>query len=142
MGTKEGNSALMPKPIEALSVSNGINASKDFATALFMGLTSGARGCFDQPLAHRQSPSKDSTVLLDLVPSTRSSLIAQSITGGVPRAVGAAAISGAAFFGGVFDILSGRINDVNVQPDDNPRNVQVEGCFSALKKNDRTRRDG
>lgn len=92
---------------EGLLVRDNADASKDFTTTLSTSLNSDGRNLFDQPLVNKDQPlsthnqlpsSKYSTALPGLVPSTKSSLIAQSLGEDIQRA---AAGANAALWGGV-----------------------------------------
>lgn len=147
---KEENSVTLPKTDEAFSVLDEGDPSKDLSSTISMSQNSDGRNSFDQPLLPdkvqllstlNQPPSKDSTGLPGLIPSSGSSLLAQSITDEIPGLSGAGAAFGAGLAGSL-DLLWGRIQDVNLQLNDNPTDVKVINPFLPLKKHDGTKPGG
>lgn len=147
---KAGNSDGLHNLDETLAIRNDADVSKSSTATPLRSSTSNAGNVFDQPWADKaqplstqnQSPSKGSTGLSGLGPSTGSSLIADGITDelgawgsgatGTAGAVGAAAL----------DLLWGRINDVNLLLDDNPKDVKVINPFTPFKKDDGAKNGG
>ena len=147
---KEESSVTLPKTDEAFSVLDEGDPSKDLSTTISMSQNSDGRNSFDQPLLPdkvqflstlNQPPSKDSTGLPGLIPSSGSALLAQSITDEIPGLSAAGAAFGAGL-AGTLDLLWGRIQDVNLQLNDNPTNVKVVNPFLQLKKDDGTKPGG
>lgn len=148
---KEGISDALQIPDVGLTIRDGTDASTDSAATSFMSPTSDGQGFIDQPLADKAQPvstqdqftSKDSTGLSNLVPSTGSTLLAQSYgtdlgTGILPAVEGAAdglsgaATAGLAGLGATLLLLNGRIHDVNLLLNDNPE-VHVKNPFDSKK---------
>lgn len=147
---KEDISDALQIPEVGLSIRDDTDDSTDSAATSFMSLTSDGQGFMDQPLADKAQPvstqdqfaSKDSTGLSNLVPSTGSTLLAQSLgndlgTGVLPAVEGAAnalpgaAAAGLSGLGATFLLLNGRIHDVNLLLNDNPTGVHVKSPFDS-----------
>lgn len=129
---------------ETLSIRNDADASKSFTATPFRSLTSNAGNVFDQPLADKaqplstqnQSPSGSSAGLSNIVPSTGSSLIADNVFDGSGSWGSGVSGAAAAFGAAALDLLGGRIDDVNLLLDDNPKDVKVINPFIRSKMDD------
>lgn len=121
------------EPDNALSIRNDGDPFRYSGATLPSSLTSDGTSPSNQLLVEKvqplsmqnQSPSKDSTDNSGLVPSTGSSLLAQSITDEIPGS-NAAGAGAAALFTGALGIFLGRAHDVNLLLNDNPTNVHIK----------------
>lgn len=132
---KDGDSADLTKPDKALSVRDDADASQD--TAPWTGISGGPNSPYQllatnsQLLSTPDSPSKDSAGSPGLIPSTGSSLLAESLVDDIPggkAAVDAAAAGTAGTAAYLLELFLNRADDVNFLLNDyptDPNNVRI-----------------